>query len=209
MGPERFGWDALTFSFIGTVVTNLISLWGIREQNRRVWKTQSGRSVSVTMMAYSAAFLTAAAVYGVSEYGFDIPENALIVNLIRVPVFIAVLAGLWKFKGFTARETLLCILFVLMVATTAILPRKDWIFFALCVGTWFSLLPQAVEIWKHGRGVADVRFLWVTVFSAFIWTVYGIALGDWVLIVTNPVFLVIIVATLALWYVRREPLLGR
>jgi len=209
MDLGRFGWDILTFSFIGTVVTNLIGLWGIGEQNRKVWRVRSGRSVSVTMMSYSAAFLTAAAVYGVSKYGLDMPENALAVNLIRVPVFIAVLVGLWKFKGFTVCETVLCVLFAVMVAATALLPCKDWIFLALCIGTWFSLLPQAAEIWKHGRGVADVRFLWVTVFSAFIWTVYGFALGDWVLSLTNPVFLAIILATLVLWYVRREPLTSR
>lgn len=208
MELERVGWDVLTVSFIGTVVTNLIGLWGVWKQNRTIWKTRSGRSVSVTMFSYTTAFFVASVVYGFCVYGFDIPRNALMVGLIRVPVFIAVLVGLWRFKGYTATEIALCVLFAGSVLAIAFLPHKDWTFFALCIGTWFSFLPQIVEIWKDGRGAADVRFLWVTVANAFIWTVYGFALGDWVLIVTNPVFLAIIIATLVLWYVRREPLPG-
>ncbi|MEA3249290.1 MAG: hypothetical protein U9Q03_02945 [Patescibacteria group bacterium] len=204
MGFEQFGWNILTYTFVGTVAVNLIGFWGIWHQARTVYKKKSGKSVSVIMHAYTAAFMTAAAVYGIRVYGFHFPENALLVGMLRVPLFMAVLVLVRSYKGFSITEKMLMILFVGIVMAEALVDWYDWLFLAGCFGTWVCFAPQIWEIWKNGRGACDVKFLWVTVIAVLTWTLYSFALGDWVLKLTNPIFLVIVTSALVLWYVRGE-----
>ena len=89
MTLDGLGLNALTATFIGIVATNIIGMWGSWKQVESVWKKRSGRSVSVILMAYTVTFLMATAVYGVREYGWSLPENALIVNMERVPFFLS------------------------------------------------------------------------------------------------------------------------
>ncbi len=199
---EQFGWNVLTISFFGTVATNLLGLWGTIDQAREIWGKRSGRSVSVIMHTYTATMLTAAAVYGLIEYGLSVPRDALMVNLVRVPAFVAVLIGLWKYRGFTVLECILCMLFIGTVVVMVFVPFRGEYLIVLFVGGWLTFLPQTWKIWKHGRGAVSLWFLGTTAIGVSFWTVYAFALDDLPMKMTNPVFLVIVSATLLLWVVK-------
>jgi hypothetical protein len=201
---ESFDLNVLTITFILTVATNLFGLWGAWKQTQTIWNNNSGRSVSVIMAFYTVTFLTAVAVYGVRKYGWALPENAFIVNMVRVPCFIAIVIGLWWYKGFKHYEYLVCTFFAWTVVWMGITEQMEELLFVLSVGTWISFAPQTYEIWKDGRGAADIRFLWTTVVAVMVWTVFAFALGDVVLMITNPIFLAIVGGTLVLWYAKGE-----
>jgi len=193
---EQFGWNWVTFGFIGAMATALLGFWGIIEQNRTIWKTKSGHSVSVLMFSYGMLYFTAGCVYGVT-----ICSLALIVMVVRVLLQIPLLIGLWKFKGFRLWETALSALFLVALAAMIVLPHKDIFYFVISIGAIISFVPQPVEMLvNHSRGAMNVSFLWVTVIGVAFWSVYSIAIHDWVLSIANPVFLLFVIASIIIWY---------
>jgi uncharacterized protein with PQ loop repeat len=197
---QEIGWNAVTLSFIATFVTLVIGLWGLWKQNRTIWRMRSGESVSVIMYSYTTAFFIAAAVYGLQTGSL-----ALTANLFRLLLLVPIMVGLLKFKKFRPWEKVLSVLFIGITVAMLLLPHKDWLFLALCVCSWVSIVTQAVEILHKGEiGAVDVRMLWTMLVTASAWLVYGFAVHDWVLMATNPIYAAIVAITVAIWYVVRR-----
>lgn len=57
--------------------------------------------------------------------------------------------------------------------------------------TSFGFLPQIIRIWRH-RSAEDVSLLMLLQFGAglFLWTLYGIHLGDMIIICANVISMV-------------------
>jgi MtN3 and saliva related transmembrane protein len=67
------------------------------------------------------------------------------------------------------------------------------------ISTTGAFLPQVIRTWRT-RSTEDISlgmFL-LTVFGLFLWLVYGLALNDWPLIVTDAVSLILAVTILGL-----------
>lgn len=193
---EQFGWNIVTFGFLGAMVTGALGFWGVFKQAQSIWQQRSGRSVSVILFTYGSLFFAAGCVYGIS-----IGSLALIIMGGRVLVHIPVLIGLWKFKGFKWWETTLGLLFLAIFVAMLTSSHQDWFYFILSLGATMSIVPQLVELlFNRCRGAVNVQFLWIMLIGATFWTFYALAIGNWVLSICNPLFTVFILATLVAWY---------
>ncbi|MBU0625000.1 hypothetical protein KKF05_01515 [Patescibacteria group bacterium] len=193
---EQFGWNMITFGFLGAMVTGALGFWGVIQQAQSIWSQRSGRSVSVFLFTHGSLFFAAGCIYGIS-----IGSLALIIMGGRLLVHIPILIGLWKFKGFKWWETASGLLFLAVFVAMVTSSHQDWFYFVISLGAAISIVPQLVELLiKPCRGAVDVRFLWIMLIGATFWTFYALAIGDWVLSIANPLFLMGVLATLVAWY---------
>jgi len=194
---QQFGWNLVTFGFIGAMCTGLLGFWGIIKQAQAIWGDKSGKSVPVLMHAYGMLFFASGCVYGIS-----IGSLALMIMSIRVLLTIPVLVGLWKYQGFKWWECSISLLFVTAFIALIFLPNKADLYFVIAMGATLSFIPQPLVMLRNrSRGAVSASFLWTIFIGVVFWTAYSFAIGDWVLSTTNPVFLVFVAATLIIWYV--------
>jgi len=199
---QSLGYNALTITFLATLITTSLGGWGYIRQARAVWKKKSGESVSVTLFSYFGAFFLAFLVYGIATRRIAVAFNGLL-GFFHVPI----LWGLWKFKGFSRAEKVLFWMFLGMIPAMAFLPRKDLMLMVFMFGTLIPVAKQPYEMWQaKSAGVMDIGFVAVFLFSTFFWTIYAFAVRDWVMEIVNPIALVIVLAIAALWfkYSRKE-----
>ena len=131
MELEHFGWNVLTFGFIGALVFAFVEAWGLWEQNKEVWRQRSGQSLSVTWVIYGAFLMVSGALYGTSTGSIALVAAGTLVGLMHIPVLI----GLYKFKGYTRwNHALLLFLFVALWFMRES-PHKDWFFLAFSFGS--------------------------------------------------------------------------
>ena len=193
---ENFGWNVLTLGFMGTIVFTVFEAWGLYRQKKKIWSEESGKSVSVIMVAYTAALFTVMFIYGISVKKIAIVFNGGLLALMCVPI----LRGLWKFKGFSKLEKRMSVVLAAAVAVMPFVPFKDWFFLTLTFGNVFSLLAQPYEIWKNkDAGAVEIRLWLVFLTSTFFWVVYAFSVNDWVMKIISPAYGVINVLVIVLW----------
>lgn len=202
MELEQLGWNALTIGFLGTMIFTLIEGWGLREQGKTIWRTQSGQSVSIITFCYFAALFSILFIYGLSVKSIAMTFNGIVLSVLHIPI----LRGLWKFKGFTKTEQLLSIAFLATVCTTLFVSFKDVIFLVISFGNIAALSMQPYEIWKEkSSGAVEIKLLAVYLTSTSFWIIYAYSIHDWVLQIICPAFLVIFSITTILWFKYRSP----
>lgn len=196
MELQTLGWNVLTFGFIGTLVFALVEAWGLWKQNKEIWRQKSGQSLSVTWVMYGAFLLMAGALYGTSIGSIALMAAGTLIGLMHLPV----LVGLYKFKGYTRwNHALLISLFVALWFMRES-PHQDWFFLAFSFGSIASSVMQPYEIWRNkDAGVVAIQFVLAFLASTVFWVIYAFAIGDWVLMIISPAYLVILTATLCLW----------
>lgn len=195
MGLGGMGWDWEAISFWGIIIFAIIGSWGLWKQSQKIWKEKSGKSVSVT----ANFFFTASMFVGLA-YGLEKNLDAVTFhNLLRIVFLLPIVAGLIKFKKFTKTEKILCACFCIMMLLVWFVPRKDFLFlFSQTVGV-LTLATQPYEIFKNKDvGVVEVKLFAVFTPSSIFWVIYAFANGDWILKITQPVFLFLTLITLAL-----------
>ena len=201
MEIARFGLNAVTVSFVGTIVFSVIMSWGFWRQARAIWRERSGRSLSAPSFLYATFVRIPILVYGLS-----IGSLALLVNG-TVPFFplLLIVLGLRKYKGFGRREWLLVAALSAAVALTAVLPDKGAVFMSWMFGSVAFNALQPLEMWRRrSAGVVEIRMLLMGLASNTFWLVYAFAIGDWLLEVINPAFSAINITSLILWLVFRR-----
>ncbi len=201
MELSQFGWNALTIGFLGAVFFTLVEAWGVWQQNRAIWKNQSGESVSVIWFSYFAALLAVVFIYGIAIKSILLILNGLLISILHIPI----LVGLWRFKGFTKTEKVMCACFLAAVVAMVIAPFKDWFFLLFTAGNILFSLNQPYEIWKNkNSGVVEIKLLAVYLASTLFWLIYGFAIGDWVLQIVNPAYMVTLTITVLVWFKYRR-----
>ena len=197
MELQNLGWNAASVGFVGTLVFTVVEAWGLLQQNKAIWRSRSGRSVSVTWFSYFAALSFAYGVYALTIGSIALVFNGFVLALFHAPIIV----GLWKFKGFSRVEKFLGACFLAAMAVTILTPAKDWFVLLFSFGSIVSYLAQPLEIWRRkSSGVVEIRLLAVYFVSTSFWVLYAFAVGNWVLRITCPAYLVILGATIALWF---------
>ncbi len=194
---QDFGWNVMTVSFLGTVIFSLVRAWGYWLQTRTIWIQRSGLSVPVTNYTYMTIGAAAVAVYGVRIGSWALIINGLLTILFRVPILI----GLWKFKGFGRWEKLASLGFMAALAGLILIPVKAEMLLAFSVGGILVAVLQPYEIWRNrDAGAVEIRLLFVGLANSTFWIAYGFAIADPVLRLTYPIFFLITLATIILWF---------
>lgn len=195
MGLGGMGWDWEAISFWGITVFAIIGSWGLWKQSQKIWKEKSGKSVSVTA---NFSFLTSMFV-GLA-YSFEKNLDAVAFhNLLRIAFLLPIIMGLVKFKKFTKTEKVLCACFCTTMLLVWFMPRKDFLFLFFQTAGVLTLATQPYEIFKNKDiGVVEVKLFAVFVPNGIFWVIYAFANGDWILKITQPIFLALTVIILAL-----------
>ena len=194
---QNWGYNALTFSAIGTFLFTFLQMWSFGQQNKRIWSSRSGEAVSVPMFSYWLFYWTAFLIYGV--FGKSI---AIVFNSLMFLTTIPILLGLYKFKGFVRREKILFGIFSLIPVAMFYCPQaqKPALLLALLMGVLFSIALQPYEIWqKKSAGSVEPKLLVVFAVTAVFWFAYGIITKDIPLMIFNPLAIVVLLITLGLW----------
>jgi uncharacterized protein with PQ loop repeat len=197
---QQFGWNLVTFGFVGAMSTALLGFWGIIQQARTIWRQRSGESVPMLMHTYGLLFFG-----GGSVYGFQIGSLALIIMGLRGLLTLPVLYGLWKFSNFRWWEWLGTAIVLTILILMPFLPYLDEIYFLTSLGMVPFFLPQPIAILRNGRGAVSLGFLLSAFIGIAFWTVYSFAIGNWVLMITNPIMLTVVTATIILWLLKPAP----
>lgn len=201
MELAQFGWNAVTIGLLGTILFGFVEAWGLWEQKREIWLQKSGQSLSVTWIVYGACLMTAGVLYGLSKSSIALIVGSGLPGLMHIPILI----GLGKFKGFTKRERVLFGSLIAALVLMAIVPRKDWFFLLFAFGSIASSAMQPIEMWKNkNAGVVAVKLIGAYLLGTVFWVLYAFAIGDWVLMIICPAYLVILTATLCLWATYRR-----
>lgn len=197
---QGWGFNALTISFCVSLVLTAIAGWGLLQQNKTIWQDKTARAVSVIWLSYYCVLQLV-----IFVYGFVIHSAALAVNGLLALLYIPILVGLWKFKGFTNVEKFSVTAFIAALAAMVLLPYKPAFFFAFAVGGLVSAITQPIEMWrkKSAEGL-DIRLIGTILLGNVVWLVYGLAVQDIVLISINLIAFFIFGTTTLLWWQYRE-----
>ena len=192
---QNWGVNALTVSFFLSVAITLITAWGLVQQHQTIWRKREVEAISVFWLTYNAMLQIVILIYGSS-----IHSAALVVNGFLALAYIPILAGLWKFKGYSLLEKISVMVFIAAILAMVLLPFKSQFFFILALGGLFSASMQPLEMWrkKSARGV-NIRFIGILILGNIIWFTYGVAVRGWVLIVVNAIAFCIFGITVLLW----------
>jgi len=192
---QQFGWNLITLTFGIILITTAVGVWGMTKQTWTIWSRRSGRSVSVILFSYATVYMSAGIIYG-----FQIGSLALVCDLPWVILTVVALAGLWWYKGFRWYEYVLATLFCGAVVAMFMLPYREWFYLAFCIGNVVALATQPWEMAREGtRGSVDRRFLWALLFTCAVWVVYGFAIGDLIVPLSNVAYGLIVIVTIILW----------
>lgn len=196
MELQHLGWNAVTIGFIGTVFFTLITLWGTLKQNSAIWQKKSGVAVSVPLFIYLTAMFTNAFIYGLR-----LGSLALIINGLLAIAHLPILIGLWRFKGMTSGQMVFGLLLIMALGFMIFSPYKDIVYLTFSCGAVILLITQPWEIWqKKTAGVVEIRLLVIYLLSNTFWTIYGYAINNWVMKITCPTYVVLILITITLWF---------
>ena len=202
MEIDLFGWNAVTVSFLGTILFMFIRAWGYWHQVRKIWTRRSGLSVPVTNYTYMTIAAAAVCIYGWRISSLALMINGLVTILFRVPVVV----GLWRFKGFGRWEKILSAGFLAALVVLVALPMPPQILMVFTAGGIFVALLQPYEIWRNrDAGAVEIRLLIVGLGNSLFWLVYSFAIGDPVLRLLNPALTLIAAMNIALWFRYRRP----
>lgn len=198
---QCLGWNVPTFTFLATLFFAVLGAWGLAQQAREIWRQRSGASVSVVWMSVFFFMFVSFFIYGLERRSLAL----IIQGCCRVPLYVPLLLGLWRFKGFTRREcaVFLCLL-VVLVFLVCVPPVSLKYFFFSYLGLAVTVL-QPWEIWRAKKaGVVSLKLLTVYVGSTVFWTLYGLAFRDSTIFITALSYVVVYLVTIWLWLRYRE-----
>jgi len=199
---QNWGWNIFTISAIGTFLFTVLQGWGLWKQNRAIWRTRSGKSISAHFFIYWAWYFSSFLVYGLAKHSI-----AMVVNALQGVVIIPILVGLWKFnEGFTVKEKSFFRLCIMMPAVMIFvawyhITLMEITFFLYLMGLLVVGLFQLFKLVDEGRpGVVEPRLIMAFMAAAVFWEVVGIKMNDLPLTIFNPMSFTMSGIILGLWW---------
>lgn len=199
---QQWGATTVTASFFLSLLVTAITAWGLLKQNQTLWNKRNADAVSISWLSYHGVLQLVILAYGIATFSL-----ALIVNGLLAALYLPILIGLHRFKGFSPANSVAVALFLLALLVMVLTPYKAWFFFAFAAGGLISIAAQPHEMWrkKSAQGL-DRRLVATLLFGTVVWFVYGIAIFDWVLIAINAAAFTLFSLTLILAHRYRAPM---
>ena len=171
-----WGWNAMTVSFVATLfLTIFFQARGLHDQVRTIWRNRSGDGVDVLTFVVSAAYFAVLIIYGFSIRSVTVLFNGFVL----FPLYLPILVGLAKFKGFSALEWATTAVFLAVVMASAVLPWKGLFFLAVSFVVLAALALQPLAMWRTKNAAnVSIRFAIGFLVASSFWIVYGLAIRD-------------------------------
>lgn len=193
----RFDWAPEAISFYGIAFFILFGSVALFIQGRKIWKHESGLSVSTTWTFNFFFFFVASVIIGVER------QNALLSaqGIFRVVFYLPIIWGLSRFKGFTRQEVVLARTLFLMIFIMIEYPRTgEMIYATINLFGVLGVFAQGLLIRKEkSAGVVSAILLFAYAANATLWVWYMHAINDQFLFLNSTLFLLAYVYTITTW----------
>lgn len=193
---KNWGFNQIVISSFFTMLFTFFQAYGLIKQNQKIWRHQSGESVSVLLFFSTGAYFLA-----FIFYALDKNSLAMIFNSLLAIMYIPIMIGLIKFKKFRLFESILCPLSFLFIPAMIITEEKDNLLFAFLMLSLVMIFSQVLEMISQGKtGSAEPKFIIIFCLTCFFWSVYAFSINNLVLEIFNTVAVLLYGSMLVLYY---------
>lgn len=197
------GWSPESISSIGIIFFIIFGSYALFVQGRKIWKNESGLSVSVVWTFIFFSMFTTYPIIGIER------DNILMViqGVFRIIFYIPILCGLYKFKGFTRTEIVLARLFFVMVFIMIEYPRTgEFVYTTITLFGVAGVFAQGMLIKKEmNAGVVSAVLLFAYATNAGLWIWYNYEIQDFFLFINSIFFMIAYAYTIAMWIKFHRP----
>lgn len=173
---ENFGLNALTISAIATIIFSLVKGYGIGRQAWKIWSEKSGESISPIFFAYNFFYFLI-----FLAYGFEEKSLAIIISGSLCLLYLPILIGLKKFRGFTSLDIAVTAVMAMAIPTLFFFD-KEKIVSSFSLLAIIAILSQVKEVWKKKDfGAFSVVYLYTFLINSSFWCIYYTATKSWFL----------------------------
>lgn len=197
---QNFGFNALTISAAATIFFSLIKGYGVVKQGKAIWKERSGENVSPIFFSYNLLFFLIFLIFGFQERSL-----AIIVNGSLCLLYLPILIGLKKFRGFSRKEFGAMALLTIVVPAVFLFEKEQVVFaFSVCGG--LAIFIQGKEIiTKKSFGNFSRHYLQTFFIASLFWGGYYACTKKYWLGFLNGAEVLILGSALFLeWFWRRQ-----
>ncbi len=198
---QQWGWNALTLSFLATVLLSIFDGYGLWDQRRKIKEEESVRSLGtiwfLNQMFVFAQFL----LYGIYIRSFALAFHGLEFFL-HLPILLYIWKYHWKEKGTTAWEKFWLGTFVLTTAGIIALPEwRTELFSVMYLSRLPAFMNKPWAIWKEkSPGVVSIKMVLIFLAGSVFWVIYAFKFGrSFILKFMCTAIGLILFATLLLW----------
>lgn len=201
---QNFGLNALSISAIATICFSIMQGYGAIAQNNKIWREKSGETIKILFFVYNFWYFFSFFIYGIAQNSIAITFNGAIGFL-----YIPILIGLHKFKGFSRKEVILSLLGFLVVPAMIFIPQKNYVLLVIVILICPITIEQFIEfIRNRGLGAFSIKYVIIFFSTSAFWLIYSIAILKWPLIILNAgtttIYLVVIYLNYKFEKQRRE-----
>lgn len=190
---QNFGFNALTIAAGATIIFSLIKGYGIISQGLKIWKNKSGENVSAIFFFYNFFFFLLFLNYGIEEKSLAITVSGAL-SILYLPI----LFGLKKYRGFSKKEIYFAILMSFIFLLSFLFDKSHMILVFSIIAT-MAIFSQIKEIWKEKKfGAFSVRYLQTFLAATLFWGIYYVMTQNWLLSILNAVEIVLFTTALIL-----------
>jgi uncharacterized protein with PQ loop repeat len=174
---KEFGLNALTISASATILFSLLQGYGILGQSNKIWKTKSGEALSGTFFFYNFFYFLIFLIYGINQKSIAMSFNGALCFL-----YIPILIGLRKYKGFSKGEKITAGFMSLIVPAMILYSQKHQLLFLFSLIAIVAIVNQFKEIFKTGDfGALSRKYIWMFFITSIFWSIYFAATENWLL----------------------------
>jgi uncharacterized protein with PQ loop repeat len=199
---QNWGLNALTVGAIGTIIFTFVETWGLWQQNKTIWKFESGQSISIVYFAYATGVFMSVLIYGIAEHSLAMIINGFFLTLFHLPILI----GLWKFESFSTWDKRICVGIIAYMILMSLVPFKDILFMIFSFTNVLFTCTQPWKIWREkDAGAVEIKLIFTYLANTFFWIAYAYTIHDWVLQIICPCYFVLSALIIVLWFKYRNP----
>lgn len=190
---QNFGLLVLNMSSTATIILSFIKGYGVTKQGIDIWKKKSGEKVSPIFFFYNFFYFLLFLTYGIEER-----RLAIIVNGSLCLLYIPILLGIRKYRGFSEKEIYFIGLMSLIIPISFFFDREQ-IIFIFSITAIIAVFSQVKEIWKEKKfGALSVHYLRTFFVATIFWGFYFLVTKKWLLEALNAVEMMALVTALIL-----------
>lgn len=200
--PEIQGWHS---SAALTILINLLTCFqacALVTQTCRVYADRSTLGLSVITLVFYGFYFCAFFIYGLDKGSLNIVFSGS-----QFIVYIPLIIGLWKYGNIDTKRLLrvsvpLCAFIPPIMILT---PWKEAFLSCLFAGIVVSLWLMYRELRNiSGVGSVVIGFQFAFLANAIFWFFYGVHLGDMPLMIFNPIFAVLLIMIIMLYFNKKR-----